>query len=40
VCSSDLVFFLGFVIRQVGSGPLIPLSDPRMHEGLGHKNFV
>jgi len=38
--AGPIVFFLGFVIRQVGSGPLIPLSDPRMHEGLGHKNFV
>ncbi|MBN4060326.1 hypothetical protein JYT11_00600 [Planctomycetaceae bacterium AH-315-I19] len=35
-----ILFFLGMLIRQVGSGPLMPLSDPRMQEALEHKNYV
>lgn len=35
-----ILIFLGLLIRQIGSGPLIPLSDPKMHEALEHKNYV
>jgi hypothetical protein len=37
---SPVVVFVGFLIRRVATGPLIPLKDPRLHEGLGHKNYV
>lgn len=32
--------FLGLVIRQVVSGPLIPGRDPRLPEALHHRNYV
>ena len=35
-----LCLFLGVVIRKIGTAPLIPLKDPRLHEVLGHKNYV
>lgn len=38
--TGPVLVFLGFVIRKVGSGPLIPLKDPRLNEGLSHKNYV
>lgn len=32
---------LGFlVVRKIGSGPLVPLQDPRMSEAMAHKNYV
>ncbi len=37
---APVLVFVGFLIRKVGSGPLIPLKDPRLPEGLGHKNYV
>jgi len=35
-----LCIFLGFVAWRVGTAPLIPLKDPRLHEALSHKNYV
>lgn len=35
-----LGIFFGLVARKVGSGVLVPLRDPRMHEALHHKNYV
>src|SRR5688572_29591470 len=32
--------FLGLLIRQVTSGPLIPGRDPRLPEALHHRNYV
>ena len=32
--------FLGFLVRRIGASPLIPVRDPRLDEGLGHKNYV
>lgn len=29
-----------FLVRAVGSGPLVPLKDPTLHEALAHKNYV
>ncbi|MBL8747354.1 MAG: quinol:cytochrome C oxidoreductase [Phycisphaerae bacterium] len=37
---APVLVFIGFLIRKVGSGPLIPLKDPRLPEGLAHKNYV
>lgn len=32
---------LGFLlVRKIGSGPLVPLQDPKMDEAMGHKNYV
>ncbi|MGP1308863.1 MAG: hypothetical protein ACTS27_01540 [Phycisphaerales bacterium] len=31
---------LGWMIRQVASGPLIPLKDPRLPWSLSHKNYI
>lgn len=32
---------LGFLlVRKIGSGPLVPLQDPRMSEAMSHKNYV
>jgi hypothetical protein len=35
-----VLFFLGMLVRRVGRVPLIPLKDPRLAEGLAHKNYV
>lgn len=35
-----MLILLGFVIRRVASGPLMPLKDPRLGEALHHKNYV
>ncbi len=35
-----LCIFLGFVAWRVGTAPLVPLKDPRLHEALAHKNYV
>lgn len=35
-----VLVYLGFLIRKVVSGPLVPLHDPRMQEALKHKNYV
>jgi hypothetical protein len=35
-----VLVFVGVLVRKVGSGPLIPLKDPRLPEGLSHKNYV
>lgn len=35
-----LCIFLGFVAWRVGSAPLVPIKDPRLHEALAHKNYV
>jgi len=35
-----LGIFLGLVVRQVASGPLIPTRDPRLGEALHHRNYV
>ncbi len=32
--------FLGVLVRRIGAGPLIPLGDPRLREGLAHRNYV
>ncbi len=31
---------LGFLVMRIGSTPLVPLKDPRLHEVLTHKNYV
>ena len=38
--AGPILLFLGFLIRQVASGPLIAVADPRMDEALEHKNYV
>lgn len=35
-----VLLFAGIVVRKAVSVPLIPLKDPRLHEVLGHKNYV
>lgn len=35
-----MLVLIGMVIRRVAVGPLIPLKDPRLGEGLNHKNYV
>ncbi len=37
---SPLCIWGFFVVRQVASGPLVPLKDPTMHESLKHANYV
>jgi len=32
--------FAAFLVRRVSRGPLVPLNDPRLPEGLHHKNYV
>jgi hypothetical protein len=31
---------LGWMIRQVATGPLIPIRDPRLPQSLSHKNYI
>lgn len=31
---------LGWMLRQIATGPLIPLKDPRLHWSLSHKNYI
>lgn len=42
VCGAfgPVLVFAGLFVRQVASGPLMPLHDPRLDEGLHHKNYV
>ncbi len=35
-----LAVFAGFLIREIGSAPLIPMKDPRLQKCLEHKNYV
>jgi hypothetical protein len=35
-----IALFFGLLARQVASGPLIPLRDPRLPEALHHRNYV
>lgn len=35
-----LLLFAGFLVRQIGAGPLAALRDPRLHEALEHRNYV
>jgi hypothetical protein len=35
-----VLILIGALIRKVGSGPLMPLKDPRLPEALIHKNYV
>ena len=35
-----LALYLGVLVRRIGSGPLIAVRDPRLDEGLAHKNYV
>jgi len=35
-----VLVFVGLLIRKIGSGPLIPMQDPRLPEALGHKNYI
>jgi len=35
-----VLVFVGLLIRKIGSGPLIPMQDPRLPEDLGHKNYI
>ncbi|MEM8835571.1 MAG: hypothetical protein AAGD00_07105 [Planctomycetota bacterium] len=35
-----IMVFLGVLVSKVASGPLVPLQDPRLVEGLHHKNYV
>lgn len=34
------LFFIGAAVWKMSRGPLIPIKDPRLHEVLGHKNYV
>ena len=34
------LILVGLIVRKVGSGPLIPLKDPRLPEAFKHKNYV
>lgn len=38
--AGPVLIFLGVMVRKIGSGPLIPLKDPRLPEALAHKNYV
>lgn len=38
--AGPVLVFLGFLVRKVADGPLIPIKDPRLMEGLRHKNYV
>ncbi len=38
--AGPICIFLGFLVRRIASGPLIPLRDPRLPEALTHKNYV
>lgn len=38
--AGPVLVFLGMLVRKIGSGPLIPLQDPRLPEALKHKNYV
>lgn len=35
-----LALFGFLLLRKIGSGPLVPLRDPRMAEAMHHKNYV
>jgi hypothetical protein len=35
-----VLVIIGLLIGRIASGPLMPLKDPRLGEGLGHKNYV
>ena len=35
-----ILIFVGLLVRKVGSGPLLPLKDPRLPEAIAHKNYV
>lgn len=34
------LILVGYLLRTVGAGPLVPLQDPRLPEALHHKNYV
>jgi len=38
--AGPVLVFLGVLIRQIGKHALIPIKDPRLIEGLTHKNYV
>jgi hypothetical protein len=35
-----LSVFAAFLVNRVSRGPLVPINDPRLPEGLHHKNYV
>ena len=35
-----VLVWTGLLIRRIGAHPLIPLRDPRLDEGIAHKNYV
>ncbi len=35
-----ILIYAGVFVRRIGSRPLIPLKDPRLHLSLGHKNTI
>jgi len=35
-----LALFGGMLVNKIGSGPLIPMKDPRLGKALKHKNYV
>lgn len=35
-----VALYAGLLARKVGSGPLVPLHDPRLAQALKHKNYV
>jgi hypothetical protein len=35
-----VLVFLGLFVRKLGSGPLVPVKDPRLHEALHHRNAI
>ncbi len=32
--------FFGLLVRKIASNPVVPVNDPRMDEGIAHKNYV
>ncbi len=38
--AGPVLVFAGLLVRKIASGPLMPLQDPRLDEGLNHKNYV
>lgn len=38
--AGPVLLMVGLVLGRVVNNPLVPLKDPRLHEGVGHKNYV
>lgn len=38
--AGPILILIGFYIRKIGSGPLIPVNDPRLPQSLTHANHI